>query len=63
MTGLGADARRLWRRSARYRPSTATGWIVAITIACYVIELLAVQPVLAAFTYAPAYSLPVSLQT
>lgn len=58
MTGLGADARRVWRRSSRYRPSTATGWIIAITIACYVVELLAVQPVLGAFTYAAAYSLP-----
>lgn len=58
MTGVRADARRAWRRSSRYRPHTATGWIVAITIACYLVELLAVQQVLGAFTYAAAYSLP-----
>jgi membrane associated rhomboid family serine protease len=58
MTGVGADLRRWWRRTGRYRPSTATGWIVAITIACYVIELLARTAVLSAFVYAPAYSLP-----
>jgi len=58
MSGVRADARRAWRRSAKYRPHTATGWIVAITIACYVVELLAVEQVLGAFTYAAAYSLP-----
>src|ERR1700712_4090650 len=58
MSGVRADARRAWRRSAKYRPHTATGWIVAITIACYVIELLAVQQVLGAFLYAAASSLP-----
>jgi membrane associated rhomboid family serine protease len=58
MTGLRADARRWWRRSSRYRPGTATGWIIAITVVCYVIELLAVGPILTRFTYAPAYSLP-----
>jgi membrane associated rhomboid family serine protease len=60
VSGLRADARRAWRRSGRYRPRTATGWIIAITVACYVVELLAVQPILAAFTYAPVYSLPVT---
>lgn len=58
MSGFRADTRRLWRRSARYRPRTATGWIVAITIACYVIELLAVQPVLDTFALDTAALLP-----
>jgi membrane associated rhomboid family serine protease len=58
VSGVRADARRAWRRSSRYRPRTATGWIVAVTIVAYLIELLAVGPILGAFTYAPAYSLP-----
>jgi membrane associated rhomboid family serine protease len=58
VSGVRADARRAWRRTGRYRPHTATGWIVAITIVAYLIELAAVGPVLDAFTYAPAYSLP-----
>ncbi len=60
MSGVRADARRLWRRSARYRPRTATGWIVVITVVAYLIELTAVEPILRAFAYAPAYSLPVT---
>lgn len=58
MSGVRADARRMWRRSAKYRPHTATGWIVALTVVAYLIELAAVDPLLRAFTYAPAYSLP-----
>jgi membrane associated rhomboid family serine protease len=58
VSGVRADARRAWRRSARYRPRTATAWIIAITIVAYLIELAAVGPILGAFTYAPAYSLP-----
>jgi membrane associated rhomboid family serine protease len=58
MTSVGADVRRWWRRNSRYRPHSATGWIIAVTVVCYVIELLAPGPVLGAFTYAPAYSLP-----
>jgi membrane associated rhomboid family serine protease len=58
MSTFGADVRRWWRRNSRYRPQSATGWIVAVTVACYVIELLARDVVLPAFIYAPAYSLP-----
>jgi membrane associated rhomboid family serine protease len=58
VSGVRADARRAWRRTGKYRPHTATGWIVAITIVAYLIELAAVGPILDAFTYAPAYSLP-----
>jgi membrane associated rhomboid family serine protease len=58
VSGVRADARRVWRRSARYRPRTATAWIIAITVVAYLIELAAVGPILGAFTYAPAYSLP-----
>jgi membrane associated rhomboid family serine protease len=58
VSGVRADARRAWRRTGRYRPHTATGWIVAVTIVAYLIELAAVEPILNAFTYAPAYSLP-----
>ena len=58
MSGVRADARRVWRRCARYRPRTATAWIIAITVVAYLIELAAVGPILGAFTYAPAYSLP-----
>lgn len=60
MSPVGAEVRRWWRRNSRYRPHSATGWIVAVTIACYVVELLARGFVLGAFTYAPAYSLPVT---
>jgi membrane associated rhomboid family serine protease len=58
VSGVRADARRVWRRSARYRPRTATAWIIAVTVVAYLIELAAVGPILGAFTYAPAYSLP-----
>lgn len=58
MSGVRADARRMWRRSAKYRPHTATEWIIALTVVAYLIELAAVDPILRAFTYAPVYSLP-----
>jgi len=60
VSGVRADARRLWRRSSRYRPRTATGWIVVVTVVAYLIELTAVDPILRAFAYAPVYSLPVT---
>ena len=40
MSGVRVGLRRRWRRSARYRPRTATGWIVAVTVAAYVVQLL-----------------------
>lgn len=58
MSGLRADLRRSWRRSARYRPRTATGWIVSITVAFYVLELLTGTALINAFAYRPLYSLP-----
>jgi membrane associated rhomboid family serine protease len=58
MSGVRADARRAWRRSARYRPRTATAWIIAITIACYVIELLAPGRILGSFELETEHLLP-----
>jgi membrane associated rhomboid family serine protease len=53
-----ADLRRLWRRSARYRPRTATGWIAVITVAAYVVQLLSGGLLQLWWQYAAAYSLP-----
>lgn len=58
MSDARADLRRAWRRSARYRPQTATGWITVITIAAYVIQLLSDGALEQAWLYAAAYSLP-----
>jgi membrane associated rhomboid family serine protease len=58
MSDARADLRRLWRRSARYRPRTATGWIAAVTVAAYVVQLLSGGMLQHLFQYAAAYSLP-----
>lgn len=58
MSDARADLRRLWRRSARYRPRTATGWIAAITVAAYVAQLLTRGVLQHLLQYAAAYSLP-----
>lgn len=58
MSDARADLRRLWRRSARYRPRTATGWIVVITVAAYVVQLLSNGVLETLFLYAAFYSLP-----
>lgn len=58
MSDARAELRRAWRRSARYRPQTATGWIAVITIAAYVIQLLSDGTLEQAWLYAAAYSLP-----
>lgn len=58
MSDARADLRRLWRRSARYRPRTATGWIAVITVAAYVVQLLSGGALQQAWQYAAAYSLP-----
>jgi membrane associated rhomboid family serine protease len=58
MSDVRADLRRLWRRSARYRPRTATGWIAAVTVAAYVVQLLSGGVLELLLAYAPAYSLP-----
>jgi membrane associated rhomboid family serine protease len=58
MSDARADLRRLWRRSARYRPRTATGWIAVITVAAYVVQLLSGGALEVAWQYAAAYSLP-----
>ena len=58
MSDVRADLRRLWRRSARYRPRTATGWIAAVTVAAYVVQLLTRGVLQHVLQYAAAYSLP-----
>lgn len=58
MSDARADLRRAWRRSARYRPQTATGWIAVITVAAYVIQLLSDGTLEQAWLYAAVYSLP-----
>lgn len=58
MSDVRADLRRLWRRSARYRPRTATGWIVVATVAAYVVQLLTTPVLQQLFQYAAVYSLP-----
>ena len=60
---VAVTLRRWWRRSAgRYRPTTMTGTIVALTVVVYVIEVLAPGPVIGALAYAPAYSVPPSFE-
>lgn len=54
MSGVRADLRRWWRRSSRYRPASATGWVAAITVAAYVAQVLSrglVQHLLALHPY------------
>jgi membrane associated rhomboid family serine protease len=58
MSDVRADLRRLWRRSARYRPRTATGWIAVVTVAAYVVQLLSAPVLENTFLYAAVYSLP-----
>jgi membrane associated rhomboid family serine protease len=58
MSDVRADLRRLWRRSGRYRPRTATGWIAVITVAAYVVQLLTAPVLENLFLYAALYSLP-----
>lgn len=60
MSDARADLRRLWRRSARYRPRTATGWIAVITVITYVVELATAPRLEEWWLYAPVYSLPSS---
>ncbi|MBW4041115.1 MAG: rhomboid family intramembrane serine protease [Acidobacteria bacterium] len=60
MSGARADLRRLWRRSVRFRPRTATGWIVIVTASAYVVQLLTAPALQVLFQYAPLYSLPSS---
>jgi membrane associated rhomboid family serine protease len=56
MSDIRTDLRRAWRRSARYRPSTATGWIAVITVAAYVVQLLSNGRLENALLYAGAFS-------
>lgn len=58
MSGFRADLRRSWRRSARYRPRTATGWIVVATVVAYVVQLLTRGDLQIDWQYAAAYSRP-----
>ena len=58
MTDARAGLRRVWRRSARYRPTTATGVIIAVTVVAYVLQLLSGGLLQQALQYAPVYSLP-----
>lgn len=58
MSGVRTDARRLWRRSARYRPRGATGWIIVVTVVSYGIQLLTGGAWQALLQYSPLYSLP-----
>ena len=60
MSGVRADLRRRWRRSARYRPRTATGWIVVVTVTAYVLQLITAPGLQELFQYAALYSLPSS---
>lgn len=60
MSDVRADLRRMWRRSARYRPRTATGWLMAVTVAVYVVQLATRGALESAWQYAAAYSLPSS---
>ncbi len=58
MSTVRADLRRAWSRSARYRPATATGWSVAVTVAAYVVQLLTGGVLERAWSYFAVYSLP-----
>lgn len=55
---MRADLRRLWRRSGRYRPRTATGWIAVLTVAAYLLQLLTAPWLEDRFLYVALYSLP-----
>ncbi|MFD1720484.1 rhomboid family intramembrane serine protease [Amnibacterium endophyticum] len=58
MSDVRTELRRVWRRSARYRPATATGWIIALTVAAYLVQLATGGALQRAWQYAPVYSLP-----
>lgn len=58
MSDVRADLRRAWRRSARYRPRTATGWIAVLTVAAYVVQVLTAGALQRGLQYAVVYSLP-----
>lgn len=58
MSDVRADLRRAWRRSARYRPRTATGWIAVLTVAAYVVQVLTTGALQRGLQYAVVYSLP-----
>lgn len=58
MSSVRADLRRFWRRSSRYRPATATGWLVAMTIVAYVVQLLTRGVLEDLLAYHPYDSLP-----
>src|SRR4051812_15266837 len=58
MSDARADLRRLWRRSARYRPQTATGWIAVITVVAYALQRASGGVLQQALQYAAVYSLP-----
>lgn len=58
MNDLRADLRRVWRRSARYRPRTASGWLVVLTVAAYLVQLLTRGGLQDLLQYAVLYSLP-----
>jgi membrane associated rhomboid family serine protease len=58
MSDVRADLRRMWRRSARYRPRTATGWIATVTVAAYVVQLLTGGVLQQLLQYGAAFSLP-----
>jgi membrane associated rhomboid family serine protease len=63
VSGVRADLRRTWRRSAPYRPRTATGWIVALTALAYVVEILSGGWLINAFAYVPLVSEPATSGT
>jgi len=58
VTDARVELRRLWRRSARYRPRTATGAIVVVTVVAYAVQLLTAGGLQTALQYSPLYSLP-----
>ena len=58
MSDARAELRRAWRRSARYRPRTATGWIAVVTVAAYVVQLLTRGWLQGMLQYGGAFSLP-----
>lgn len=58
MSSTRLELARWWRRSARYRPASATGWIVAVTVAVYVVQILTQGVVEDVLAYRPYDSLP-----
>lgn len=58
MSSTRTELARFWRRSARYRPASATGWIIAVTVAAYVVQILTAGALEDLLAYRPAYSLP-----